>query len=503
MNDPLFTALFEILRLENLLASFAGVTFGLFIGMMPGLTVSLGMVLLLPLTYKISAITSVCLLLGLYASGMTGGSFSAVLINIPGTPSASATALDGHAMAKQGRAGEALGISVIASFIGGIFGLACLWVAAPVIARVALNFGAPELFAIVLLGLTLICSFGQESNIKGLISGIVGLIIMTVGLDPMMGTPRYTFDTVDLQAGISFLPAMIGLFAIPQIIKGLSGKSSVIPQYDEHVTGVLPKLRNLVKLTKAMLIGSVIGTGVGAIPGTGGPIGVFLAYDYARKASPAGPRFGTGEPEGVAAPEAANNAVAGGALIPMLTLGIPGDPITAILLGALLIHGLIPGPLLFTQNAHFVYAVFWAYLVANLMNLVVCLSTIKLWVRVLKVPERILIPIIVVVCIVGTYGLRNTFFDTGIMLVFGVMAFFMSKYGFPVVPMLLAIVLGPNLESNLRMSLILADGDWTIFFTQPISLGFIILAVVTFFTPLLLPAIRSRLKKKTCEEQAP
>jgi putative tricarboxylic transport membrane protein len=502
MSDPIFTALFEILRFENLLASFVGVTFGLFIGMLPGLTVSLGMVLLLPLTYKLSAITSISLLLGLYASGMTGGSFSAILINIPGTPSASATALDGHALAQQGRAGEALGIAVISSFFGGIFGLICLSVAAPVIARVALNFGAPELFAIVLLGLTLICSFGQESNIKGLISGIVGLIIMTVGLDPMMGTPRFTFDTVELQAGISFLPAMIGLFAIPQIIKGLSGKSSVIPQYDEHVSGVLPKLRNLVKLTKAMLIGSAIGAGVGSIPGTGGPIGVFLAYDYARKASKVGNQFGKGEPEGVAAPEAANNAVAGGALIPMLTLGIPGDPITAILLGALLIHGLIPGPLLFSQNAHFVYAVFWAYLVANLMNLVVTLSTIKLWVRVLKVPERILIPIIIVLCIIGTYGLRNTFFDTGVMLVFGVLAFFMLKYGFPIVPMLLAIVLGPSLESNMRMSLIIADGNWTIFFRQPISLGFIILAVVTFFTPLLLPAILARFKK-TCKEDTP
>ena len=502
MNDPLFTALFEVLRYENVLASFIGVIFGLFIGMMPGLTISLGMVLLLPLTYKLSAISSVCLLLGLYASGMTGGSFSAILINIPGTPSASATALDGHAMAQKGRAGEALGIAVTSSFFGGIFGLACLWLAAPIIARVALNFGAVELFAIVLLGLTLICSFGQESNIKGLLSGILGLIIMTVGLDPMMGTPRFTFNSVELQAGISFLPAMIGLFAVPQIIRGLSGKSTVIPKYDEKVSGVLPKLRNLVKLVKSMLIGSLVGTGVGAIPGTGGPIAVFLAYDYARKSSKSGHNFGKGEPEGIAAPEAANNAVAGGALIPMLTLGIPGDPITAILLGALLIHGLIPGPLLFSQNAHFVYAVFWAYLVANIMNLAVSFSTIKLWVRVLKVPERILIPIIVVVCIVGTYGLRNTFFDTAIMLAFGILAYLMNKYGFPVVPMLLAIILGPSLESNLRMSLVLSEGDWTVFFRHPISLGFILLSLVSFFGPLILPAIRSRLRK-TCEENTP
>lgn len=502
MNDPIFSALFEVLRFENLIASFIGVAFGLFIGMMPGLTISLGMVLLLPLTYKLSAISSVCLLLGLYASGMTGGSFSAILINIPGTPSASATALDGHAMAQKGRAGEALGISVVASFFGGIFGLVCLSLAAPVIARVALNFGSAELFSIVLLGLTLICSFGQQSNIKGLLSGILGLIIMTVGLDPMMGTPRFTFHSAELQAGISFLPAMIGLFAIPQIIRGLSGKGSVIPQYDEKVSGILPKIRNLVKLVKSMLIGSLVGTGVGAIPGTGGPIAVFLSYDYARKASKLGNRFGQGEPEGVAAPEAANNAVAGGALIPMLTLGIPGDPITAILLGALLIHGLIPGPLLFSQNAHFVYAVFWAYLVANFMNLVVTLSTIKLWVRVLKVPERILVPIIVVICIVGTYGLRNTFFDTGAMIAFGILAYLMNKYGFPIVPLLLAIILGPNLESNLRMSLIIAEGDWTIFFRKPISLGFILLSVVSFFGPMILPAIRSRFRK-TCEEDTP
>jgi putative tricarboxylic transport membrane protein len=490
MDGALLAALFDILQPYNILASVVGVLFGLFIGSTPGLTISLGMVLLLPITFKLEAVTSICLLLGLYASGMAGGSLSAILLNIPGTPSASATAIDGHVMAQKGRAGEAMGVAVSASFFGGIFGLTCLVLAAPIIAKFALNFGAPELFAIVLLGLTLICSFGQESVVKGLISGVIGLIIMTVGLDPMMGTPRFTFGEVELQAGISFLPAMIGLFAIPQILVGIAGKIPVIPKYQEDVSGVLPKIKDLLKLVKTMLLGSVIGTGIGAIPGAGGPIAVFLSYDYSKKISKHGHRYGKGEPEGVAAPESSNNAVAGGALIPMLTLGIPGDPITAILLGALMIHGLIPGPLLFQQSPQFVYSVFWAFLVANLMTLIIAFSTIKIWVRVLKVPQRVLLPLIVILCIVGTYALRNTFFDTGIMFGFGLLGYFMKKCGFPIVPMLLAIILGPNLEEHLRMSLIISQGDYSIFITHPICLALIIVSIVSFIGPLVWPLIR-------------
>ena len=492
MGASVVAALIDVLQFQNILATFIGVLFGLFIGSTPGLTISLGMVLLLPITFKLEAVTSICLLLGLYASGMTGGSLSAILLNIPGTPSASATAIDGHAMAKKGRAGEALGVAVSASFFGGIFGLTCLVLAAPVIARVALRFGAPELFAIVLLGLTLICSFGQKSVIKGLISGVIGLIIMTVGLDPMVGSQRFTFGQVELQAGISFLPAMIGLFAIPQILTGIAGKTKVFPDYKKKVSGVLPKISSLFKMLKTMLLGSLIGTGVGAIPGAGGPIAVFLSYDYARRISKKGSNYGQGEPEGVAAPESANNSVAGGALIPMLTLGIPGDPITAILLGALMIHGLIPGPLLFEQSQQFVYSVFWAYLIANLMNLCVTFSTIKLWVRVLKVPQRVLLPIIVILCIVGTFALRNTFFDTGVMFCFGLLGYFMIKFGFPVIPLLLAIILGPNLEEHLRMSLIISQGDYLIFIRHPICLMFIIISVFSFFGPLVWPLWKNR-----------
>jgi putative tricarboxylic transport membrane protein len=491
MSETAVAALTEVLRIPNLIASMVGVLFGLFIGASPGLTISLGMVLLLPLTFTLPPVTSFCLLLGLYASGMTGGSISAILLNIPGTPSASATVFDGYEMAKKGRAGQAIGIAVIASFFGGMFSLACLVLIAPAIAKVALRFGAPELFALVLLGITLICGFGQKSIIKGLMSGILGLIFMTVGLDPMMGTPRFTFGYVELQAGVSFLPAMIGLFAIPQILEGIIGGVQVIPEYQAKISGLLPKFKEIVRLLKTMVLGASIGTGIGAIPGAGGPIAVFLSYDYARRISKNREQFGRGNPEGVAAPESANNGVSGGSMIPMLTLGIPGDPITAILLSALMIQGLVPGPLLFQKNAQFVYSVFWAFFVANILNLFLALLTIKIWVRLLRVPKQILLPVIAILCIVGSYALRNTFFDTLIMLFFGLLGYCMKKFEFPIVPLLLALILGPALEEHLRMSLIISQGNPSIFITHPISLVFIIISLIFFFSPLL-NRLRSR-----------
>lgn len=486
MNETAILALKEVLQWQNLFASFVGVVLGLFVGATPGLTISLGMVLLLPLTFALSPVTSISLLLGLYAAGMTGGSISAILLDIPGTPSASATGIDGHQLAKQGKAGKAMGTAVIASYFGGIFSLICLVLVAPQIAKIALGFGAPELFSLVFLGITLICSFAQKSVVKGLISGIFGLIVMTVGMDPMMGTPRFTFNIVQLQAGISFLPAMIGLFAISQVIESIGRRNNnQVSQasYDQKITGLLPSFKEIKGLLRSMLLGSSLGTGIGSIPGAGGPIAVFLSYDYAKRISKNPEQFGKGCLEGVSAPESANNGVAGGALIPVLTLGIPGDPITAILLGALMIQGLVPGPLLFAEHSQFVYSVFWAFLVANCMNLVVILSSIGIWVRLLKMPRNILLPVITLLCIIGSYALRNTFFDTGIMLFFGILGYFMKKYDFPVVPMLLAIILGPAMEEHLRMSLIISSGDPMIFITHPVSLFFLILSLVSIIAP--------------------
>lgn len=482
-------ALMEVLTWQNLLASFVGVVLGLIVGAIPGLTISLGMVLLLPLTFGLNSITAMALLLGLFAAGMTGGSYSAILINIPGTPSASATGLDGHPLAQAGQAGKALGVSVISSFYGGLFSLACLVLSAPLIARIALRFGAPEQFALMTLGLTLICAFAGQSMLKGLISGVLGLALTTVGQDPLMGTPRFAFGSVELQAGILFIPAMIGLFAVPQVIQGMrAGASGVIPRFRVGLTQMLPSWRELRALHRSMLVGSAIGTGVGAIPGTGGPIAVFLAYDAARRISRDPSAFGRGSMEGVAAPEAANNGVTGGALIPMLTLGIPGDPITAILLGALIIQGLAPGPLLFREHPQFVYGVFWALLLANLMTLAVAVLSVRWIVQVLRVPQRVLIPAIALLCIVGAYGIRNTFFDSLVMLAFGALGYVFRRYGFPVVPMIIGLVLGSELEEEFRLSLILSAGDATVFLRHPIAAGFLALTALAFAGPWLQAA---------------
>jgi putative tricarboxylic transport membrane protein len=485
-DTAIWQALGQVLAWPSLLASLVGVVLGLVVGALPGLTISLGMVLVLPLTFGLGSIPAMSLMLGLFAAGMTGGSYSAILLNIPGTPSASATVIDGHCMARQGEAGRALGISVIASVYGGIFSLLCLVLSAPLIARVALQFGAPEQFALLTLGLTLIAAFAGRSFVKGLIAGVLGLLLTTVGQDPMMGTPRFTFGRVELQAGVHFIPALIGLFAIPQVIAGLrAGAGAVIPRFSAGLTGLLPSWRELGRLNRSMLVGSAVGTGVGAIPGTGGPIAVFLAYDVARRVSRAPETFGRGSAEGVAAPEAANNGVTGGALIPMLTLGIPGDPITAILLGVLIVQGLAPGPLLFREHPEFVYGVFWALLLANLMTLAVALVSVRWIVQVLRLPPSALIPAIAVLCVVGAYGIRNTFFDSAVMLLFGAVGYLLNRYGFPVVPMIIGLVLGGDLEEQFRLSLTLSGGDPTIFMRQPIAAGFLLLTLAALVWPLL------------------
>ena len=328
----------------TLLATSVGCLIGLIVGMIPGMTISTGIIVLLPLTFVLPADISIALLLGLYVGGMTGGSFSAVLLNIPGTPSASATAIDGYPMAVRGEAGRALGIAIAASFAGGLFSFLCLIFIAPVLADVALEFRTPDMFSLVFFGLTIICSFAAKSLVKGLLSAVIGLTIVTIGQDPVMGTARFAFGEVNLMAGVHFLTAMIGLFAIPQLADNLiatrAGRAPERPQ--AKLVGVLPKRADLKAMAMPVSIGSLTGAFLGILPGVGGPIAAFISYDYTKKASSEPETFGTGCVAGVAAPESANNAVTGGALIPMMTLGIPGDPVTAILIGALMIHGLAP-----------------------------------------------------------------------------------------------------------------------------------------------------------------
>ena len=473
---------------SSLIATGVGAVIGLVVGMIPGMTISSGIIILLPLTFVLEPNVSIALLLGLYVAGMTGGSFSAILLNIPGTPSASATALDGYPLSRKGEAGRALGIAISASFVGGIISFFSLLLIAPALARVALEFRAADLFSLIFFGLTAICSFAARSFIKGLLSAAVGLVIVTVGQDPVMATARFTFGDANLLGGIHFLTALIGLFAIPQLIDNLKpdAVASAVGGGASKFGSVLPKIADLIRVRIPTLIGSLTGTFLGILPGVGGPIAAFIAYDYTRKVSHDKDAFGKGAIAGVAAPEAANNAVAGGALIPMMTLGIPGDPVTAILIGALLIHGLAPGPLLFMERGDFAYGIIFSYFWANIFNLAIALFAIRFLVKVLATPKYLLMPAIAVLCVVGSYALRNSFFDVYVMFFFGLVGLTMRWLDMSVVPMLLALVLGPQLEEHLRIALTASHGDISIFFTSPFSLLFLCLAVVSVIWSLWL-----------------
>lgn len=484
--DSLPQAVLNIGHPATLIAILAGVFVGIVIGSIPGMTVSMGMALMLPFSFALPTTPAIGLLLGVHVGGITGGSVSAILLDIPGTPSAAATVLDGHPMARGGQGGKALGTAVMASFVGGMVSLVALILIAPQLATIALSFGAPELFAIVFLGLTIIVSVSGRSVLKGVIAGLIGLALMTVGLDPILGVPRFTFGQVELQAGVALLPAMIGLFAIPQVLEELEPHAGEgLRMMTERVRAQLPNMSETRSLLPTFLRGSLIGTAVGIVPGTGGPIASFLAYDQEKRRSRQPEKFGTGVMEGVAAPESANNGVTGAALIPMLTLAIPGDPIVAVLMGGLIIHGLQPGPLLFTQQPVFVTGIFVSILVAYVFTVLMQLGMIRLFVQVQKVKRPYLLSVIAVLAVAGSYAVAFTMFAVWTMLFFGILAYLMRKFDFPVIPVLLAIVLGPILEGQFRRALVISAGDPTVFFTQPLSLIFIILAMIMLFNPLL------------------
>ena len=488
MNPDIFQGMIQASQLTSLISTALGSLLGLTVGMIPGMTISAGIIIVLPLTFVLEPAISISLLLGLYAGGMMGGSFSAILLNIPGTPSASATAIDGHPMAKRGEAGRALGTAIIASFSGGLFSFICLYFIAPSLADLALQFRAPDLFSLVFFGLTIICSFATKSLIKGLLSGLIGLIIVTIGQDPIMGNPRFTFGDPDLLSGVHFLTAMIGLFAIPQLMDNLIeiAKRGISYRAESKFGNIFPTLADFKSARLPTAIGAFIGTFIGILPGAGGPIAAFISYDYAKKMCKKPESFGTGTIEGVAAPEAANNAVTGGALIPMMTLGIPGDPITAILIGALLVHGLAPGPLLFIEQADFAYTIIFSFFWANIFTLIVALSSLRLLVKVLATPKSILMPTIALLCVIGSYALRNSFFDVYVMFFFGLLGLSMQWLQIPVVPLLLALVLGRQLEEHLRVALTASKGDVSVFFTSPFSLFFLCLSAVSILWPFIL-----------------
>jgi putative tricarboxylic transport membrane protein len=465
----------------NVIFVFIGVTAGIIVGALPGLTATMGVALLIPFTFGLDPLQGLVMLVGLFTGGIYGACISSILIGIPGTPAGAATILDGFTMNKKGQAGKAMGMAVIASWFGGTIGALVMTFASPQIAKVALEFGPPEFFSLAFFGLGIIITISGRSILKGLIAGIFGLMLPLVGFDPLSGAPRFTFGSTELLGGITLIPALIGLFGYSQVFQGIE-KILILPEVKTELKNLIPKLSEFKSVLGTMIKSSLIGVFIGAVPGTGTDIAAFVSYGEAKRSSKDPGKFGTGILEGVAAPESGNNACAGGAMVPMLTLGVPGDAVTAVLMGALTIHNFQPGPMLFRDHPQIVYPIFAAMILAQFVMLFVGLGGAQYFARLINIDRRILTPIIFLLCVVGSYAMRFSFFDVGVSLIIGIIAYFMNYYGYPGSPILLSIILGPMVEQNLRRSLLISHGDFSIFFTRPISAAFIFIGVFIILT---------------------
>lgn len=464
--DTIGSAFALFATIENILILGLGVVIGTIVGAIPGMTTPMAVALTLPFTFTMQPVTGILLLLGVYKGGIYGGSITAILINAPGTPAASCTALDGYPMARRGEARRALDMALIASVIADFISNLSLILFAGVLASFALRFGSPEMFTLILFALTIIAGVSGNQLLKGFGSACLGLILATVGLDLIYGTNRFVFGNWDLMSGLTFIPVLIGLFALPEIINFYMRREEHLEQ--SPLAGVGAKLQDVKRCFKTIIRGSVIGVVLGAIPGIGGAPSAFLSYAEARRNSPKKDNFGKGEIEGIAAAEAGNNGVAGATLIPLLALGIPGDIITAIILGAFMIHGLRPGPLMFQENIVLIYALFIGIMLSSIYLFVVGKASIKLISKIADVPHRILFPVVFVLCVFGAYAVNNSTFDVLVMMIMGLVGFFMLKMKIPAAPFLIAFILGPILEDNFRQSLLISKGSVGIFFSSAI-----------------------------------
>ena len=468
---------------------FMGTLVGVLVGALPGLSSSMAIALLLPFTLYLEPIESIALMSALYCAGTFGGSITAILINAPGAPPAAATAFDGYPLAQRGEAGKALGISAISSATGGIISVFALLFFAPLLARVAYSFGPPEYFALALFGISMLASIGSESPVKNIIGGLIGLLLATVGIDLMTGVERFTFGNPELYDGIDFIPVLIGLFAISELIN-----QSLKINQDRLALAVnavkLPTLKNLKKIKNTILRSSLIGTFIGVLPAEGSTMAAMIGYNEAKRWSAEPEKFGTGEIEGIAGPEAANNAATGGAMVPTLALGIPGSATAAIILGGLQVQGLRPGPYLFEQQPDLLYGIFASMLIANILFIGIGLYGAKYLSRVSLIPIKILWPIVLCLCIVGAYGLEQSMIDVWIMLVAGIVGYLLKNLGITPAPIIMGLVLGTLIETSLAQSLILFEGSWLRFFSRPIALLFISLSLVSLFGKSLYVTIK-------------
>ncbi len=495
MLSTLLSVIIEVFQPFNLLVVFIGAFVGIFVGAMPGLSSIMGLSLMLPLTLKFTGNTGILMLLGVFCGAIYGGSITAILIKTPGTANSAATVLDGYPLTQKGKAAAALGVSTLASTFGGIFSAVMLLWTAPLLSKVALSFTSPEYFSLAIFGLSMVTSLSSKNVTKGLISALIGLMLATVGMDALTGVKRFTFSTSYLMGGIAMVPVLIGLYAFSQGLSNTEQENVDKERTKEKIRRTFPEWKVIRKIMPTLLRSSLIGTMVGAIPGMGGDIASWLAYNEARRWDKHPEEFGTGRLEGVAAPEAANNAVSGGALIPLLTLGIPGDAGTAVMLGAMMMQGIVPGPLLFTSEADKVYTIIVGLFVANIFMGLLGFMGIRLFSKIGDMSNQYLTPIVFVFCIVGTFALNNSVNDVFLMMVVGLAAFFLMKLEFPMPPVILGLILGNTLEKNLQRSLMVSKGSFAIFFTRPISLGLLLIAFLSIFLPFIMGVVKKRVKK--------
>ena len=463
-----------------------GIVVGLVIGILPGLGPPIAIALALPFTFYMDAVPSMVLLLGIYSAAIYGGSISAIAVGIPGTGAAIATVLDGHNMFKSGNGGEALGFSLTGSIIGGLFSAVCLMLIAPLLADLAVKFGPREYLAISVFGLIVVVRVAGKSLSKGLLMGGLGIFLTTWGLDELNGTERYTFGSYYLYEGLPLVPFLVGLFAMSEVLIGAERATRKVDFSTESLSVKLPGFKTLLRMKDVIMRSSLIGTIIGIIPGEGAAVGAFFAYSEAKRRSKEPEKYGTGIPEGIVAPETANNATVGGALVPTLTLGVPGSPAAAVLLGALLIQGLTPGPKLFSEEPELMYAIFLGLFLINILMMFIGLVAIRFAAQLIRVPTSIIVPTVLFLSFVGIYSVSNSFFNVGVMLGAGILGYVVRKLGYSIAPLSIGFVLGPILENSLRQSLTIADGSFAEFFDTPIGIIiYVALALTILWGPLM------------------
>ncbi|MBR5021482.1 MAG: tripartite tricarboxylate transporter permease [Oscillospiraceae bacterium] len=476
-----------------------GVVAGICIGALPGLTATMGVALLLPMTFGMEAAQGILMLLGIYVGAIYGGSISAVLLHTPGTPASAATAIEGYKLSQRGEAGRALGVATLGSYIGGVVSVLCLVLISPQLAKLALKFSSAEFFLLAMFGLCIIGNISGDSVEKGLMCGCLGILVATIGIDSVTSYIRFCPEgNFNFMGGISYIPIMIGLFAMSQAFENIE---DIFTEEKEQikVTNIIPKKEDLKALFRISPITGLIGTMIGIIPGAGADIGAFVGYDMARSMSKHPEEFGNGSIEGICGPEGGNNGVTGGALIPMLTLGVPGDAVTAIMIGALTIQGLTPGPMLFETNKVLVYTIFIGMFIANTLMCICGFAGIRVFSKVLSVPKVILTPIIFALCIIGSFAMKNSLFDVWVMLIAGVIGYFLGKAKVPTSPAILGLILGPMAEKNFRTALLKSGGDPTVFFSTVICWFFILLIVGSLFGSQMKAVAGKVFKKKAAK----